>query len=191
MSYVPFITTQDLKDNAVVQQNFQSDLIYPYIQPGQEIVILRVLGTPQYEEVANSITAAGSISGVTGNTALLIDKIKLPLIYATAYYATPFLHVRVTNKGMVYKQSPEQSVTASDNAVNKIRAEFENFYQFYTEELKRFLRNNQTIFPLWREEYFANYEQYSGATYSRGSTGYQGPVIFSRSHDFRQDLLGG
>lgn len=187
----PFITVQHLKDNAVVQENFQADLLSPYIEIAQDMYILRVLSTPLYDSITNDIISAGSISAVTGNNATLLTIIKPALIYATAFIATPFLHTRITNKGIVYKESPNQSSTASDKWVMEIQAKFKSFMEFYIEELKRFLRKNQVNYPLWREEYFSNYEQYSGATYTRGSTGYQGPLLFDRSGNYNQDLLGG
>lgn len=175
-----FITVADITGTTVIQAHVNAQLLEPFIDVAQQLYVLRILGTPQYEALENDIISVG-LSGLTGNNLSLLNKIKPALIYSTFYEAMPFLWARITNKGIVTKESDQQSTTVDEKAMVNLRANVSKWSEFYIEELKRFLRANKSIYTDWREEYFNDFELLSGATYNNGTTGYRSPIIFDRS----------
>jgi hypothetical protein len=183
-----FITVSDLTGNTVIQAHVQASLLEPFIDIAQPMYILRVLATPLYEQLEATINTYG-LTGVTGTNLTLLNKIKPALIYATFYESIPFLWAKITNKGITNKQSDNSTSVDKDDMLT-LRANVNDWKGFYIEELKRFLRNNQATYTLWREEYFQDYEQYSGATYTRGSTGTRGGIILDRAPRYDQPYDG-
>ena len=172
-----FITIDDIKENTTVQQNVDTSLIYPYIDLAQRVWLLPVLSERLYEALSDDINVNG-LTGVTTAHSLLLNKIKPALIFGCVHEAIPFLRSRITNKGIVTKSSDANSEPASDKQVADMRDSYNHAVQTYIQDLKRFLRNNNALYPLWQEEYYSTHEQYSGATYNNSTTGYFSGVVF-------------
>lgn len=174
-----FITINHILDNTTVQKNVQADLLEPFIDVAQPMYILRMLGIAQYEALENAINTAGSVSAVTGVNATLLNKIKPALVYATWYESFPFLRGKITNKGVLLKNSENESEQMSDQFFKDLRQSVKNWMEFWLDELLRFLRSNKTVYTLWREEIFSTEQRLSGATYTN-LTSYSSGIIFDK-----------
>lgn len=176
-----FISITDLKSNQAIQGNVDSALLSPFINASQRMYILRILGTSQYEALENDINTY-NISGLTGTSLALQQKIAKPLEYYTFYTAMPFLQTKITNKGIVQWEDAT-SKTVDESTFDKLRKEVLQWATYEENELLRFLRTNKTSYPLWREEYFSTYELNSGATYQRT---YFGGIEFDKPTEWRR-----
>ena len=176
-----FISVTNLKDNTAIQSNVESALLSPFINAAQRMYILRILGTSQYEALENDVTTY-NLTGLTGTSLALQQKIAKPLEYYTFYTAMPFLLNKITNKGIVQWED-QTSKSINESTFDNLRKEVLQWATYEENELLRFLRTNKTSYPLWREEYFSIYELNSGATYNRT---YFGSIEFDSSTTWRK-----
>lgn len=176
-----FISLSDLRTNTAIQGNVDSALLTPFINASQRMYILRILGTSQYEALENDINTY-SLTGLTGTSYTLQQKIKQVLEFYTFYTAMPFLHNKITNKGIV-QWGDATSKTVGESTFDKLRKEVLQWATYEENELLRFLRTNKTSYPLWREEYFSLYELNSGATYQRT---FFGGIEFDKPTEWRR-----
>ena len=182
-----FITVDDLQ---VIQKNVQADLLEPWLFVTQELYLKRILALNLYENLDSQIQLSG-ITGLTGIWSSLQVQVKPVMVYGAFFEGFPFLWAKITNKGIVTKSSTENDTTSvNDQQMLMLRANIKNYVDFYIEELKRFLRYNKAVYN-WQEEYFQNYEQHSGATYTTGTFGYGNNfgIVFDRN-TLNTDLMG-
>jgi len=146
-----FITVLDLKNNTVIQNNIEPKLLEPFIEVSQDINIVNILGEPLAIAMLSDMTILNGITEATANRfKTLLAFVKPAHIYCTAAEATPFLAVRITNKGF-NKRSSEFSGPASETEVKGLRAIFANYADNYKKKLECFLLNNEEDYPEFRE----------------------------------------
>ena len=148
-----FITVVDLKNNTVIQNNIEAKLLEPFISVAQDLHIKEIIGVALADALSAdiSINADGETEASTARFIALLPYVKAAHIYATAAEATPFLAVRITNKG-INKRLSEFTQTASDTEVKQIQAKFHNLADFYKKELECFILDNETDYPEYRQE---------------------------------------
>ena len=147
-----FITEQDLKDNTVIQNNLEAKLVEPFIKVAQDIHIVKILGTALSGVMLADmdIDANGNTEATTARFIALLPYVKDAHVYCTASEATPFLAVRLTNKG-INRRSSDHSSPASENEVKGIKINFANYGDYYKHELECFLINNVDTYPEFRQ----------------------------------------
>ncbi len=165
------ITTDDLKNNTVIEKNVQADLLVPYIDIAQALYVKRILGVAQYDNIVNDVAANTTSGGTINITALttsnqaLIVQIAPALSFCAFYEGMPFIWAKFTNKGISLKSSIENDTsTVKLNEMQTLRKTVFDWSQFYLEELKQWLRNNHSNYPLWREDIFYQKDFLSGST---------------------------
>lgn len=153
MATETFITQQDLKDDTVIQNNLESKLVAPFIQVAQDIHIVKILGKALSDALLADlvINAEGITEAVAARFITLLPYVKKAHNYCTAGEATPFLAVRITNKG-VNRRSSDHSSPASENEVKGIKIKFDNYAQYYKKQLECFLLDNESTYPEFRQD---------------------------------------
>ncbi len=134
----------------------------------QPLYFKRILGIAAYDDLTNAIIVNSGLTNFTGFTIQyqnLLNQIRTPLCYCAWYEAFPFLHFKMTNKGITLKSSIENDTTpAKMSDIDQLRTSVFNWASFYLEEFKQFLRNNRTDYPLWKEDIFYQKDFLSGST---------------------------
>ena len=138
-----FVTSQYIRDNSVINDNVDSELITPWISKAQDKYIEPIMGTALMNRVKASITA-GTVSGDT--KILLDDHIQKTLREWVIYEALPFLNYKITNKAVSKKDS--ENSTASDlDEVSYLRGNVRDTAEYYSQRLTNYLKANTDIFP--------------------------------------------
>lgn len=137
-----FISPDILKELFVYDTNIDEKIISASIWTAQEYYIKRVVGTQLYNRIANEIN--GSLS--TDVKTLLDEYIEPTLIHYTNSELYKYITYRVTNKGMVVKDS-DNSTPIDTTSLQKLREEEISRGNVYAEILYRYLLQNNSIFP--------------------------------------------
>ncbi len=191
-TYNYFITEYDITSTSAVQANTQASLLTPYVKIVQDIELYRLLGGPQYNALYSSVITAQTVDGNITTSAItsanynLLEKIRPAMVFGCFKYAFPFMVIRITNKGVTVKISPDSSDKPEKEDKDNAKKLIDNIFGEYMTNLKQFLRDNRTTYPLWTEDYFQNYEMDSGSTCSN-STEYDSGLYIPRSgSNYRQ-----
>jgi hypothetical protein len=136
---VLFISENELKQNSIVQQNVDTQLLTPFIKTAQDIYIEPFLGVALTEELKDAV-----ISGViTGNTEIILVKYIAPaMIYFTLYEAAPFSVIKWTNKALTKKGS-ENSTVIDNVELVEFRKGIKNTAENYMYIMKKWLENEK------------------------------------------------
>lgn len=139
---IQFISENTLKENFVVQQNVDSNLVSPFITVAQELYVEPLLGIALTDELKTQITN-NAINGIW--EVLLVKYIQPCLVYYTLYEALPFLNIKITNKSLAYKSS-ENSQPIDFTDLNRFRLMIMETSESYKERLKKYLESKPTPF---------------------------------------------
>jgi hypothetical protein len=144
-----FITEEDLKTVfTTVQHNVDSSLITPWIQAAQQIHIEHRLGKPLSEAIKAEIEADTLVDPYRE----LVEQYIAPaLAWWSFYEAIPSLHMKYTAKGIVLKTS-DNSSSVSLEELSLGRGQARDFAEFYENRMINYLKDNPTLFPLYRED---------------------------------------
>tara|TARA_Y100000114_G_C11759262_1_gene328605 strand:- start:2955 stop:3467 length:513 start_codon:yes stop_codon:yes gene_type:complete len=151
MATALFITTKDLKQNTLIDGSVDADKFIYFIKIAQEIHIQNYLGGALYNKISNLITN-GTInnSGYRNYKNLIRDHLKDMLIHYAMVDYLPFAAFQVSNGG-VFKQSSENSSTASVEEINTLVDRHREFAQFYTRRFIDFMNFNNSKFPEYNQ----------------------------------------
>lgn len=140
---VLFISENELKNNNIVQQNVDSNLISPFIKTAQDIYIEPFLGTVLTQQLKDKITN----NQITNEwEELLIRYIAPAHVQYAMYESMPFNVAKWTNKSITYKSS-ENSQPLDLTDIKELRKMVLNTAELYMEKLKCYLEENPTLFP--------------------------------------------
>ena len=142
-----FITENKLKKTTVINENVDTSLLTPYIKIAQEQYIRPILGEALYDDLASSIVA----NDLTANETTLLNKISEPLAYYTFYSAIPFIATQISNKGVLVKNSDNNSISADNARLDLLTKRIQNIADHYASRLKDYLDDNASLFPLYRD----------------------------------------
>ena len=151
MATALFITTKDLKQNTLIDGSVDADKFIYFIKIAQEIHIQNYLGGALYNKISNLITN-GTInnSGYRNYKNLIRDHLKDMLIHYAMVDYLPFAAFQVSNGG-VFKQSSENSSTASVEEINTLVDRHREFAQFYTRRFIDFMNFNNSKYPEYNQ----------------------------------------
>lgn len=140
-----FISSQYLKDNSIMNNNVDDELIDPFILVGQNVHVEKVVGTGIYNDIISGITN-GTISG---NTKVLLDDYITPhLVQAVLYESLPFINFKFTNKSIAKKDS-ENSTPAELDELIYLRNNISDVMQYMAQRTTNYLIENSESFPLY------------------------------------------
>lgn len=153
---VLFISESYLKQTTFVGENVQANVLTSAITKAQTIKIQSILGKALYDKLVDDIEAAGgSLTGVTGNYAILLQEYVIPSLTNWALYeAIVPLTLKFTNKGI--SRAQDQYTEGIDlPTMQYIRNDVRNEAEWYTQRLTTYLCNNTGLFPEY-SDYTAN-----------------------------------
>jgi len=127
MSNTRFITVDYLIDKSMIDKNVDQRLLYKFIDDAQDINIQGVLGGDLYDYIVSKF-ASGTMSNIESG---LVDLIKPAVVEWSVYNALPFLHIKLTNRGVQELGQENGTNTTIDNVkylrnISMNNAEFHN-----------------------------------------------------------------
>lgn len=191
MTYL--ITLADIYSGTTIQSNVQASLLYPFIEKAQEQIVLKLLGTAQYDALITAVQSTG-LSGLTGANLALNNKLKPVIVNYTWYYATPFLSVRFDNKGL-NKLTSDNSSSVDSSKETDLLVRILNFAQESETIALKFLRKYYMNYPLWREDIYytedcyLNNRTFFGGIEFDGYLGYDQYIYINGKKYRKGDLL--
>jgi hypothetical protein len=177
-----FVSEQKLKDYTPISPNLDSGKLVSAIRIAQDIVAQESLGQSLYEKMQELVTTGDiSLSGNTNYKSLLDDYI-VPCCMWNAYYVSlDFGLVEYANAGLV-SNSTEQGSAIDLGTFKTIKNGAKHKADFYTEKLKKWLRNQNSLYPEYNDEI-------SGETLPNTSTGYKTGIVFDSGLGCRDEIL--
>lgn len=136
--------------------NVQNNVLTSAIRKAQTIKIQSVLGKALYDKLVDDIyNAGGSITGVTGNYAILLSDYVIPALTGWALYESIVpLTLKFTNKGI--SRAQDSYTEGIDlETLRYIRNDARDEAEWSTQRLTNYLCNNTGLFPEY-SDYSAN-----------------------------------
>ena len=148
MADILFISADYLRQNSIINDNVDTELLVPSIVKAQDLYIERILGTDLMEKLESEITAGT----VAGDYKTLLDSYVQKTVREWAtYIATIDLNYKYTNKSVAQKGS-ENSEASSLEDIIYLRQQIKNTAEFYGQRITDYLCANSDLFP----EYTSN-----------------------------------
>lgn len=138
-----FITEQYVKDNSPITNNVDPKLIYPHIDGAERLWIRAVLGSDFYEYLKSAFDAQ---TLNPDEVELVQNWIKPAELWRAISMALPWMQWSVRNKGL-QTQNDDFSSPAGTGETKWMINEAANRAQFYEDQLKRWLKENENKFP--------------------------------------------
>ncbi len=178
------ITHQDLLTGTTIEANVKANLTDMHCENAQVIYVEKFLGTAQYEALLTEVSLSG-LTGITGTTLSLYEKIKPMLVWYSLYMAIPWLPARISEKG-INTMTSDNTKEASEKRITQLQTEAFNVAQEYHQKALIFLRNNYLDYPLWREDIY-----YSQPNVHASKSTYFSGIQFDRSPDWYNEKVFG
>ena len=140
------INVEDIKVNSTIASNVDSQLLIPFISIGEKLHIEPILGSLLYNHLVAGYHA-GSLN--PKEEELVENFIKVASIYSVFSESLPFLHIKITNKGIVLKNSGETSNNIDDANYRILSKQITNYSEYFKNRLMEFLCNNTVDYPLY------------------------------------------
>jgi hypothetical protein len=142
---VLLVSETKIKAFTEVNTNLDSSLLLSNIQIAQDIGLQTILGTRFYEHILEA--ASGNTLSNQENI-LLQDYIQPYLIWRATYEALPTFYMRIMNKSIIIGNT-EQGTPVDYKSFEYLRNLYMNRYEFYSQRLMDYIKNNQAAFPLY------------------------------------------
>lgn len=139
------ISTQDLKNNTIIEHNLEDHVILPNITNSHIVDLQEVLGDIFYVELLNKVRTE------TTNTDenFLIDNYIIPfLIQCSLYRCIPYLWSKFENSSIVLKETDTQKSIDLDQ-LKFLRSDIKNDLDFIKQRLVRYLCDKANLFPAY------------------------------------------
>ena len=138
------ISTQFLKDNSVIDNNIDDKIIANTIMFVQESTMQEILGTKLLDKITADVEA-GTLTGLYKT--LVDDYVRWTLLYYTVAELLEPLQFRITNKGIVTKDSESRSTSVSSELLYKLKDSYLQKAEYYSAKTKKFLLKNYNSLP--------------------------------------------
>lgn len=137
-----FITVQYLRENSVINDNVDGNLLQPVIRTVHDKYLHPILGSQLYYSLQQKIIS----NTLSGDYLFLMNNYVVPfLLHYSTYEAIPFMAFKFRNKG-IQKQSSPDSTPAELGELTYVRDSVLATAQFYGERLIDYLCSNQSSF---------------------------------------------
>lgn len=143
MSNILMVSEEKLKSFTTINENVSVEVLLPNITISQEIGLQTLLGTKFYESILEKISTS---TLNPAETTLLEDYIQPYLIHRAYWEALPTIYMRIMNKAVVVG-STEQGNSATMGDMRYLRNIQQNRYEFYSQRLMDYIKNNQSDYP--------------------------------------------
>jgi hypothetical protein len=138
-----FLTPQYLRENTIIGDSVDGNLIQPVIRLVQDKHIHPLLGSNLYVNLQDRITG----STLSGSYLTLMEKYVIPAMSQYCIYElVPYLNYKFRAKG-ISRQTSDTSTPAELSELYYLRDNIRDTAQFYGEMLTKYLCANQTLFP--------------------------------------------
>lgn len=139
---VIFITEQVLKDRTGISAAIDGKQLKPIIKLAQDIFLRPALGSALYSRLQAGVTAN---SLTTPERTLLDVYVTDCLVWSTISNLPVATSYQFYAKGVLQKTA-DDSQTPSSNDLDKVTQHYQNYAEFYKQELINYLRQNYTSF---------------------------------------------
>lgn len=140
-----FISSDTIKERSGLHYNVDEKLIKPEIKTSQDMYILPALGSALYNRLQDGI----SCNNLTCDEKTLLDDYVADTLVNYVLSELPQgLSFQFYNKGLVRKSSDNTDIPSMQDLIdiaNRYRARAE----FYKQRLIKYLKQNQTLYPLY------------------------------------------
>ena len=145
MAKAYLISISYIKDNSIVNENIDPKLLNYAILESQDISLQEIIGTDLYEQIKDQVIN----NNLTADNTNLLDNYITPYLLnkVVANSIIP-LQYKMTQKGMVQEVSQDAQVP-NFSEVGHLRKLYETKSQDYGERLRRFLLQNNALYPLY------------------------------------------
>lgn len=140
------ISKSDFDDYVDLSTNLADRYINPHIRSAQREVIKPILCEDMYDELVSQNDA----DALTYENADLYDYVKECLIFYAYKEYLVFSQKRTTPHGVVKKRS-DQSDQVTGEELGDLINYIDSKCKFYEGELRKFLKDNEDDYPLWRD----------------------------------------
>lgn len=137
---VLFIDTEYIKNNSIINDNVDNELIIPFITLAQDKYIETLIGTRLFRKLEDDISG-DTVSGIYKT--ILNNYIARTLKEWVIYEAMPFLNFKITNKSIL-KKDGDNSESADLSELRYLRNGIRDSAEYYSERLRRYLIENQS-----------------------------------------------
>lgn len=137
------ISPQYLRDNTVINDNVDGQMLQPLILIAQDKYIQPILGSNLYTSILDMYTA----NTLSGNYLSLTTQYIIPtLLHYSTYEAVPFFNYKFRNKAISKQSSPDSS-PADLSELAYVRDNILSTAQFYGQRMIDYLCANSSLFP--------------------------------------------
>lgn len=143
MATALLVTTDDLKNNTIIDGNVDTAKFIQFMRIAQEVHIQNYLGTSLYRSIQAKIIA-GTLTG--DYLALVNNYLKDMVIYFAMVDYVPFAAFQISNGG-VFKHRSENSDTATKEEIDSLTEKYRQFAQFFTRRFLDYICDNSNLFP--------------------------------------------
>ena len=143
MATALLVTTDDLKNNTIIDGNVDTAKFIQFMRIAQEIHIQNYLGTSLYRAIQAKIIA-GTLGG--DYLGLVNNYLKDMVIYFAMVDYVPFSAFQISNGG-VFKHRSENSDTATQEEIETLTEKYRQFAQFFTRRFLDYICDNSNLFP--------------------------------------------
>ena len=143
MATALLVTTDDLKNNTIIDGNVDTAKFIQFMRIAQEVHIQNYLGTSLYRAIQAKIIA-GTLTG--DYLGLVNNYLKDMVIYFAMVDYVPFSAFQISNGG-VFKHRSENSDTATKEEIDSLTEKYRQFAQFFTRRFLDYICDNSNLFP--------------------------------------------
>jgi hypothetical protein len=143
MATALLVTTDDLKNNTIIDGNVDTAKFIQFMRIAQEVHIQNYLGTSLYRAIQAKIIA-GTLTG--DYLDLVNNYLKDMVIYFAMVDYVPFAAFQISNGG-VFKHRSENSDTATKEEIDSLTEKYRQFAQFFTRRFLDYICDNSNLFP--------------------------------------------
>ena len=136
------ITPEYLRENSIIEDNVESEVLLNSIVTAQDKSIWVTLGSDLYNRVLSDISG----NTLTGVYETLVNDFCVPyLTHAALLEATPFIMFKYTNKGIEVKDW-DQGTPIDQDTLEFLMNNIRNTMYFYEQRLKDHLKFNNDLY---------------------------------------------
>lgn len=147
MKQIFLISTQDLKNYSIINDNVDDSLLHNAILESQEIELQELLGTKLYKKILQLIDNDQIVLPQNSYYKTLLDEYCTKIVlYAALHRAIPYVHYKVVNKGIT-TQSSEYSTTTSIQEMEFLMDKIKNDLEFFSNRMTKYLLANIRFYP--------------------------------------------
>lgn len=140
-----FISADTIKERSGLHYNVDEKLIKPEIKTSQDMYILPALGSALYNRLQSGIECSNL---TCDEKTLLDDYVADTLVNYVLSELPQGLSFQFYNKGLIRKSSDNTDMPSMQDLID-IANRYRSRAEFYKQRLIKYLKQNQTLYPLY------------------------------------------